>query len=67
MGDETVGKPSATAGPHAVLTSDEIRAFPVRAPRARVSVAVPCTPTGALPSQAIEAELVNISRSGMFV
>jgi PilZ domain len=67
MGDESVGKPSAMAGPQAVLTSDEVRAFPVRAPRARVSVAVPCTPSGGLPSQAIEAELVNISRSGMFV
>jgi uncharacterized protein (TIGR02266 family) len=67
MGDETAGKSPATSGPNAVLTSDEIREFPVRATRARVSVAVPCTPTGVEPSQAIEAELVNISRSGMFV
>src|SRR5665213_714340 len=75
VGDETSGKtgPMAgsmagpMAGPNTVLTNDEIRAFPVRAPRARVSVAVPCLPAGALPSQAIEAELVNISRSGMFV
>jgi uncharacterized protein (TIGR02266 family) len=71
VGDETSGKSGPVAGPMSgpstVLTNDEVRAFPVRAPRARVSVAVPCLPSGALPSQAIEAELVNISRSGMFV
>jgi hypothetical protein len=67
VGDETAGKSGPMAGPSTVLTNDEIRAFPVRAPRARVSVAVPCLPAGGLPSQAIEAELVNISRSGMFV
>jgi uncharacterized protein (TIGR02266 family) len=66
-GDETSGKTGPMAGPSTVLTNDEIRAFPVRAPRARVSVAVPCLPAGGLQSQAIEAELVNISRSGMFV
>lgn len=66
MGDETVGKPRAT-GTRSVLTTDEVRAFSARAPRARISVAVPCVPAGASPSQAIEAELVNISSSGMFV
>jgi hypothetical protein len=66
MGDETVGKPRAT-GTRSVLTADEVLTFTARAPRARVSVAVPCVPAGLLPSEAIDAELVNISSSGMFV
>ena len=67
MGDETVGKPRSAAGPRSVLTSDEVRAFAVRAPRALVSVAVPCLPAGASEAQLFEAELVNISRSGMLI
>lgn len=66
MGDETVGKPRTT-GTRSTLTADEVRTFAARAPRARVSVAVPCLPAGALPTQTIDAELVNISASGMFV
>jgi PilZ domain len=67
MGDETAGKPRAAASPRSVLTSDEVHAFAVRATRARVSVAVPCVPAGASEAQLFEAELVNISRSGMFL
>jgi PilZ domain len=66
MGDETVGKPRTT-GTRSTLTADEVRTFAARAPRARVAVAVPCLPAGALPTQTIDAELVNISASGMFV
>src|ERR1700690_318984 len=67
MGDETVGKPRASTGPREVLTGDEVRAFAVRAPRARVSLVVPCVPAGANETQLFEAELVNISRSGMLL
>jgi hypothetical protein len=67
MGDETVGKPRASTGPRAALTGDEVRAFAVRAPRALVSLVVPCVPAGASETQLFEAELVNISRSGMLL
>jgi hypothetical protein len=59
MGDDAVGRPRAS------LTSDEVRVFTARAPRAQVSVAVPCVPAGA--ARIVVAELVNLSCSGMFV
>jgi PilZ domain len=67
MADETVVKPGAAVVPRAVLGADEVRAFAVRAPRALISVGVPCVPAGASRAQPFEAELVNLSSSGMFL
>jgi hypothetical protein len=63
MADDSGGK--TPSSPRSVLSADEVRAFTDRAPRCRVSVAVMCTPGESGP--AIEAELVNVSGSGMFV
>jgi len=52
----------------AVLTTDQVRAFVDRAPRCKVRIAVHCQPPG-LPGAAdfVEAQLVDVSRSGMFL
>jgi hypothetical protein len=64
MADDRGGK--TPSSPRSVLSADEVRVFTDRAPRCRVSVAVMCTP-GDSGTAAVEAELVNISGSGMFV
>jgi hypothetical protein len=63
MADDSGGK--TPPNPRTVLSADEVRAFTDRAPRCRISVAVMCMPGESGP--AIEAELVNVSGSGMFV
>ena len=63
MADDRDGK--TPSSPRSVLSPDEVRVFTDRAPRCRVSVAVMCTPGE--DGVAVEAELVNISGSGMFV
>jgi hypothetical protein len=65
MGDDSGGKPHATASPRSALSADEVRAFVDRAPRCTVSMTVLCTPAQA--KVAVEVELVNVSSSGMFV
>ena len=47
------------------LTTDEVRAFIDRAPRAKVRVHVLYQPPGL--AESVETELVNLSRSGMFL
>src|SRR4051812_25360942 len=49
----------------AVLTTDQVRAFVDRAPRCKVRIVVHCQPPG-LPDF-VEAQLVDVSRSGMFL
>src|SRR4051794_25250659 len=53
------------------LSTDEVRAFIERAPRCKVRVAVLCQPSPAgrasPPSEFVEAQLVNLSRTGMFL
>jgi hypothetical protein len=69
MSDESGRKARATAGPSAPIRSslseDEVRAFAERAPRCKVSVAVVCAP--AATGETLDAELVNVSQSGMLV
>jgi hypothetical protein len=48
-----------------VLSTEEVRVFRERAPRCKISVAVVCAP--AETGEVLEAELVNLSTSGMFV
>jgi hypothetical protein len=54
-----------SGAPRPALTTDEVRAFADRAPRCRVRIAVLCQQPG-LPSF-VETQLVNVSRSGMFL
>ena len=64
------GKPRPTTGTHAALSADEVRAFQERAPRCTVSVAVVCTPAGpdgVVTTERWDAELVNLSSSGMLL
>ncbi len=64
MADDSGAKTSPS--PRSVLSADEVREFTDRAPRCKVSVAVTCTPGGGS-GPTFEAELVNVSGSGMFV
>jgi len=57
MSDERATRPA--------LTTDEVRAFIDRAPRAKVRIHVLYQPPGV--SDSVETQLVNLSRSGMFV
>jgi uncharacterized protein (TIGR02266 family) len=61
----------STGANRPALTTDEVRAFIERAPRCKVRVAVLCQPSpagaAASPSDFVEAQLVNLSRSGMFL
>jgi uncharacterized protein (TIGR02266 family) len=65
MGEESGAAPPAPPGTRAALTTDEVRAFIERAPRCKVRIAVLCQPAGA-PS-VVEAQLVDLSRTGMFL
>jgi hypothetical protein len=69
MGHDSGGSPPATATPRrSALSADEVRAFTARAPRCRVSLKVLCTvPDEGQGAETIEAELVNISSSGMLL
>lgn len=49
----------------AVLTTDQMRAFVDRAPRCKVRIAVHCLPPGV--PELVEAQLRDVSRSGMFL
>jgi hypothetical protein len=57
MTDDRVSRPA--------LTTDEVRAFIERAPRAKVRIHVLYQPPGL--DQSVETQLVNLSRSGMFL
>jgi uncharacterized protein (TIGR02266 family) len=54
-----------------LLSTDEVRAFIERAPRCKVRVAVLCQPapggTASPAGEFVEAQLVNLSRTGMFL
>jgi len=69
MGQDSDGPPPATAtAKRSALSADEVRAFTDRAPRCTVSLEVLCTiPDDALGTAPLEAELVNVSRSGMLL
>jgi hypothetical protein len=57
MADDHVSRPA--------LTTDEVRAFIDRAPRAKVRIHVLYQPPGL--RESVETQLVNLSRSGMFL
>jgi len=61
MADERVSRPA--------LTTDEVRAFIDRAPRCKVRISVLYQAVGAdeAPTEGVETQLVNLSRSGMFL
>src|SRR5262245_17746336 len=65
MPDQSGVKPGAPDRRHDSLSTDEVRVFTDRAPRCKVRIAVLCHPPGAL--GAVETQLVNVSRSGMFL
>ena len=73
MGQDRGGPPPPTANAPATpkrsaLSADEVRAFVIRAPRFSVALQVMCTiPDEKQGSEFIEAELVNVSRSGMLL
>jgi hypothetical protein len=70
MGDDGSGaKPRATGTPRSALSADEVRAFTDRAPRCKVVVAVLfiADEAEAGGGKRADAELVNVSSSGMFV
>jgi hypothetical protein len=61
MSDDRVTRPA--------LTTDQVRAFIDRAPRCKVSIHVLAQPIGgpASPDDNVETQLVNLSKSGMFL
>jgi PilZ domain len=65
MADERGAKPPASEPSRLGLTTDEVRAFTDRAPRCKVRIQVLCQPPG-IPDS-VETQLVNLSRSGMFL
>ena len=69
MGHDSGDGPPATAtAKRSALSADEVRAFADRAPRCKVSLQVLCTVPGTATSrQILEAELVNVSSSGMLL
>jgi hypothetical protein len=69
MGQDSGGGPRATpTGKRSALSADVVRAFTDRAPRCRVAMQVLYTLPGETPdSSSIEAELVNVSSSGMLL
>jgi hypothetical protein len=69
MGQDSGGAPPPTAtGKRSALSQDEVRAFADRAPRCKVSLDVLCTiPDDGEGQEVLEAELVNVSGSGMLL
>jgi hypothetical protein len=71
MADDSGKKPRVTGTFRSALSSAEVRAFTARAPRCRVAIGVVCRPRGApagtAAERAIDAELVNLSTSGMLL
>jgi hypothetical protein len=73
MGQDSGGAPPATGTTpatvkRAVLSADEVRAFTERAPRCKVAMQVLCTvPDENQGSEFVQAELVNVSSSGMLL
>src|SRR5262245_44083485 len=69
MGQDSGGGPPATpAAKRSALSTDEVRAFTDRAPRCKVALEVLCTlPEDEEGADFLEAELVNLSTSGMLV
>lgn len=71
MADDSGNKPRATGNFRSALSAAEVRAFTERAPRCRVAIGVVCrprgAPAGAAGARAIDAELVNLSTSGMLL
>jgi hypothetical protein len=66
MAEQGGDNPPGPLGPRTVLTTDQVRAFIDRAPRCKVRVAVLCRPAGG-GDDVIESQLVNVSKTGMFV
>jgi hypothetical protein len=69
MGQDSDGAPPAAAtAKRSALSADEVRAFTDRAPRCTVSLDVLCTiPDDKPGAGSVEAELVNVSSSGMLL
>ncbi len=74
MADDSGNKPRATGSFRSALSAAEVRAFTARAPRCHVVVGVLCRPRdgGVRPTEigaarSLDAELVNLSTSGMLV
>jgi len=71
MGQDSGDAPPATAttpAKRSALSADEVRAFTERAPRCTVAMQVLCTiPDENQGSEFVEAELVNVSSSGMLL
>jgi len=65
MADQSGAKPPAPDAPAAALTTAEVRAFIDRAPRCKVRIAVICQPPDT--GEVVETQLVNISKTGMFL
>ena len=69
MGHDSGDGPPATAtGKRSALSADEVRAFADRAPRCTVAMQVMCTVPGDRDESGIlDAELINVSSSGMLL
>jgi len=66
--DSGDGPPATAAAKRSALSADEVRAFADRAPRCKVSMQVLCTVPGDRDeSGMLEAELINVSSSGMLL
>ena len=69
MGHDSGDRPPAIAtSKRSALSADEVRAFTDRAPRCKVALQVMCTvPGGPAESGIVDAELINVSNSGMLL
>jgi hypothetical protein len=66
--DSGDGPPGTAPVKRSALSADEVRAFTDRAPRCKVSLQVLCTVPGDRDgSEKMEAELINVSSSGMLL